>query len=231
MSTLADAIVQAAQTFTGQWLQPADLLYEERRLVHNGLIDKRPAAIACCHGVADVVDAVKMARMLNLEGAVRGGGHNVAGRATIDKGLMIDLSSMKGIDVDVNGRTVRAQGGVLWKELNRETQLHGLATTGGIVGTTGIAGLTLGGGLGWLMPKYGLALDNLIAAELVMADGRVARASADEHADLFWAIRGGGGNFGIATSLEYDLHEVGPNITGGPVVHPLPKAFDALRFY
>jgi FAD/FMN-containing dehydrogenase len=231
MSTLAEAIQQAAQTFSGALLQPADHEYEERRRVHNGLIDKHPAAIACCHGVADVVDAVKLARLLNLEVAVRGGGHNVAGRATIDKGLLIDLLPMKGIHVDVHAKTARAQGGVLWKELNRETQLHGLATTGGVVGTTGIAGLTLGGGLGWLMPKYGLALDNLRAAELVMADGRVTRASADEHADLFWAIRGGGGNFGIATSLEYNLHEVGPNIIGGVVVHPLPRAFDVLRFY
>jgi FAD/FMN-containing dehydrogenase len=231
MSTLAEAIHQAAQTFTGSLLQPTDAEYDLRRRVHNGLIDKRPAAIACCHGVSDVADAVKLARLMNLEVAVRGGGHNVAGRATIDKGLLVDVSPMKGIYVDVHGKTARAQGGVLWKELNRETQLHGLATTGGVVGSTGIAGLTLGGGLGWLMPKYGLALDNLRAAELVMADGRVVRASADEHADLFWAIRGGGGNFGIATSLEYDLHEVGPNITGGPVVHPLPKAFDVLRFY
>jgi FAD/FMN-containing dehydrogenase len=231
MATLAETIQQAAQTFTGTLLQPGDQEYEIRRLVHNGLINKHPAAIACCHGVADVVDAVKMARLLNFEVAVRGGGHNVAGRATIDKGLLIDLSPMKGMYVDVHAKAVRAQGGVLWKELNRETQVHGLATTGGVVGTTGIAGLTLGGGLGWLMPKYGLALDNLRSAELVMADGRVVRASADEHADLFWAIRGGGGNFGVATSLEYNLHNVGPNITGGVCAHPLPKAFDALRFY
>jgi len=231
MATLTETIQQAAQTFTGTLLQPGDQEYEIRRHVHNGLINKHPAAIACCHGVADVVDAVKMARLLNFEVAVRGGGHNVAGRATIDKGLLIDLSPMKGMYVDVHAKTVRAQGGVLWKELNRETQVHGLATTGGVVGTTGIAGLTLGGGLGWLMPKYGLALDNLRSAELVLADGRVVRASADEHADLFWAIRGGGGNFGIATSLEYNLHPVGPNITGGVCAHPLPKAFDALRFY
>jgi FAD/FMN-containing dehydrogenase len=231
MSTLTETIQQAAQTFTGVLLQPSDPEYDAFRRVHNGLIDKHPSLIARCHGPADVVDAVKMARLLNLEVAVRGGGHNVAGRATIDKGLLIDLSAMKGIYVDVHAKTVRAQGGVLWKELNRETQLHGLATTGGVVGTTGIAGLTLGGGLGWLMPKYGLALDNLRAAELVLADGRVVRVSHDEHADLFWAIRGGGGNFGIATSLEYNLHNVGPNITGGVCAHPLPKAFDALRFY
>ena len=155
----------------------------------------------------------------------------MAGHGTLDRGLLIDLSPMKGIHVDPRNRTVRAQGGVLWKELNRETQLHGLATTGGVVGSTGIAGLTLGGGIGWLMPKYGLALDNLRAADLVTADGQVLHASVDENADLFWAIRGGGGNFGIATSLEYDLHPVGPVITGGVVAHPLARALDVLRFF
>jgi FAD/FMN-containing dehydrogenase len=231
MSSIAEAIAQTAQSFTGQLLQPTDLAYDDRRRLHNGLIDKRPAAIASCRGVADVVDAVNLAHALGLEVSVRGGGHNVAGRAAIDQGLMIDLSPMKGIHVDVAARTVRAQGGVLWRELNRETQLHGLATTGGVVGSTGIAGLTLGGGLGWLMPKYGLALDNLRAADMVMADGRVLRASADENPDLFWAIRGGGGNFGIAASLEYALHPVGPMITGGAVVHALPQALDVLRFF
>ena len=171
--------------------------------VHNGLVDKRPALIARCRGVADVVDAVDSRPQAGLEVAVRGGGHNVAGRATIDGGVMIDLSPMKGIHVDPKSRTVRAQGGVTWAELNRETQLHGLAVTGGVVSTTGIAGLTLGGGLGWLMGKYGLALDNLRAVELVTADGKVLRASKDEEPDLFWAVRGGGGNFGVATSLEY----------------------------
>ncbi len=231
MSPIAEAIALAAPTFSGQLLLPTDPAYDQRRRVHNGLIDKHPAAIASCRGVADIVDAVRLARTLGLEVSVRGGGHNVAGRATIDGGLMIDLSPMKGVHVDVRGRAVRAQGGVLWNELNRETQLHGLATTGGVVGTTGIAGLTLGGGLGWLMPKYGLALDNLRSAELVLADGTVLRVSADENPDLFWAIRGGGGNFGIAASLEYQLHEVGPMITGGVVVHPLPRALDALRFF
>ena len=231
MSPIAEAIALAAPTFSGQLLMPTDPAYDQRRRVHNGLIDKHPAAIASCRGVADIVDAVRLARTLGLEVSVRGGGHNVAGRATIDGGLMIDLSPMKGVHVDVRARTVRAQGGVLWNELNRETQLHGLATTGGVVGTTGIAGLTLGGGLGWLMPKYGLALDNLRSAELVLADGTVLRVSADENPDLFWAIRGGGGNFGIAASLEYQLHAVGPMITGGVVVHPLPRALDALRFF
>ena len=231
MSLIAEAVAHTVPSFTGQLLRPTDDLYDDRRKVHNGLIDKRPAIIARCQGVADVVDAVQLARSAGLEVSVRGGGHNVAGRAVVDQGLMIDLSPMKGIHVDPSARTARAQGGVLWRELNRETQLHGLATTGGVVGSTGIAGLTLGGGIGWLMPKYGLALDNLRAADIVTANGRVVRASADEHPDLFWAIRGGGGNFGIATSLEYSLHQVGPMITGGVVVHPLPRALDALRFF
>ncbi len=229
--SITASLEQLAPSFTGQLLQPADAGYDAARRVHNGLIDKRPALIARCQGVADVADAVKLARTLNLEVAVRGGGHNVAGRATVDNGLMIDLAPMKGIHVDPGARTARAQGGVLWKELNRDTQVHGLATTGGVVSTTGIAGLTLGGGLGWLMPKYGLALDNLRAAELVMADGRIVRASASENADLFWGIRGGGGNFGIAASLEYDLHPVGPMIAGGVVAHLVQNARDVLRFF
>jgi len=228
---LADAVRELSPTFTGQLLVPGDAGYDEARRVHNGLVDKRPALIARCHGTADVADAVKLARGQGLEMAVRGGGHNVGGRGTIDDGALIDLSPMRGIHVDVSGRTARAQGGVLWKELNRETQVHGLATTGGVVGTTGIAGLTLGGGLGWLMPKYGLALDNLRSAEMVMADGSVRRTSATDDPDLFWAIRGGGGNFGIAASFEYDLHPVGPIITGGLVAHPLTKGRDTLRFF
>lgn len=230
MATTIDTAA-LAQTFSGQLLQPSDTAYDEARRVHNGLIDKRPALIARCHGTADVADAVKLARTLNLEVAVRGGGHNVAGRATIDAGLMIDLAPMTGIHVDTRARSGRAQGGVHWKEFNRETQLHGLATTGGVVGSTGIAGLTLGGGLGWLMPKYGLALDNLRSVELVMADGSVTRASADENPDLFWAVRGGGGNFGIATSFDFNLHPVGPIIAGGMVIHPLARAVDTLEFY
>ena len=231
MPSTVETVGQLGQSFTGRLLQPADTGYDEARRVHNGLIDKSPALIARCQGLADVADAVKLARTLNLEVSVRGGGHNVAGRAAIDGGLMIDLQPMKGIHVDANSRTARAQGGVLWKEFNRETQVHGLATTGGVVASTGIAGLTLGGGLGWLMPKYGLALDNLRSADVVLADGRVLRASAVENPDLFWAIRGGGGNFGIAVSLEYDLHPVGPVITGGLVAYPLQKARDVLAFF
>jgi FAD/FMN-containing dehydrogenase len=230
-SSLADASAELAKTFTGQLLQPSDPSYEEVRKVHNGLVDKRPALIARCQGVADIIEAVKLARTWKLEAAVRGGGHNVAGRATVDDGLMIDLSLMKGILVDPKTRTARAQGGVTWREFNRETQLHGLATTGGVVSTTGIAGLTLGGGVGWLMGKYGLALDNLTSVELVASDGRVLCASEDENADLFWAVRGGGGNFGIAASFEYRLHPVGPMVMGGLVCHEFSAARDVLKFF
>ena len=226
-----DSIIELRKTFTGQLLQPNDPGYDEARKVHNGLIDKRPALIARCRGVADVIDAVNLGHDLGLEVAVRGGGHNVAGRATVDNGLMIDLATMKGIHVDSSRKTVRAQGGVTWAELNRETQLHGLAVTGGVVSTTGIAGLTLGGGIGWLMSKYGLALDNLVSVDLVLADGRVVTASNNDNADLFWGVRGGGGNFGVATSFEYGLHPVGPTITGGIVAHPIDYARDALRFF
>jgi FAD/FMN-containing dehydrogenase len=225
------ATAELAGTFSGQLLKPADAGYEEARRVHNGLIDKRPALIARCRGVTDVVDVINLAHKLGLEVAVRGGGHNVAGRATIDGGLMIDLAAMKGIHVDPKRRTARAQGGVTWAELNRETQLYGLAVTGGAVSSTGIAGLTLGGGLGWLMGKHGLALDNLLSVELVTAEGKVLLTGREEERDLFWAVRGGGGNFGIATSFEYQLHPVGPQITGGLIAHPFDDAREVLRFY
>jgi len=231
VSALSDAVTALASTFTGQLLRPGDAGYDEARKVHNGLIDKRPALIARCRGLADIADAVKMARDRKLEVAVRGGGHNVAGRATIDGGLMIDLSLMKGIHVDPKARTARAQGGLTWNEFNRETQLHGLATTGGVVSTTGIAGLTLGGGLGWLMGKHALALDSLLSVDLVLADGRILTASKDDNADLFWALRGGGGNFGVATSFEYRLHPIGPIVTGGLIAYPFSAAWDVLRFF
>jgi FAD/FMN-containing dehydrogenase len=229
--SLGDAVSGLANAFTGQLLQPVDPGYEEARKVHNGLIDKRPALIARCRGAADVVDAVKLGHDFGLEVAVRGGGHNVAGRATVDNGLMIDLATLKGIHVDPGRKTVRAEGGVTWAELNRETQLHGLAVTGGVVSTTGIAGLTLGGGIGWLMSKYGLALDNLLSVDLVLADGRAVKASNDDNPDLFWAVRGGGGNFGVATSFEYRLHSVGPTITGGIIAHASERSRDVLKFF
>jgi len=228
---LPRAVDELANIYSGQLLQPSSPGYDDARRVHNGLIDKRPALIARCNGVADIVDALSLGQKLGLEIAVRGGGHNVAGRATIDNGLMIDLAPMKGVQVDFKRGVARAQGGVTWREFNRETQLHGLATTGGVVSTTGIAGLTLGGGIGWLMGKHGLALDNLISAEVVTVDGKVLRASPEENSDLFWAIRGGGGNFGIVSSFEYTLHPVGPMITGGLIAHPFERARDLLRFY
>jgi FAD/FMN-containing dehydrogenase len=230
-SSVSQAVTELAPSFCGQLLQPADAGYDEVRRVHNGLVDKRPALIARCAGASDIVDAVALARKLNLEVAVRGGGHNVAGRSTLDDGLMIDLAPMKGIHVEPMTRTARAQGGVTWALFNRETQLHGLATTGGVVSSTGIAGLTLGGGLGWLLGKYGLALDNLLSVDIVTADGKLRKASADENADLFWAVRGGGGNYGVVSSFEYRLHPVGPTVTGGLIAWPFERARDVLRFY
>jgi len=230
-ASLAQAVSEIAGVFSGELLRPGDAGYEEARRVHNGMVNKRPALIARCRGVADVADVIKLARGLGLEVAVRGGGHNVAGRATVDGGLMVDLARMKGIHIEESRRTVRAQGGVTWAELNRETQLHGLAVTGGVISTTGIAGLTLGGGIGWLMGKHGLALDNLLSVELVTAEGQVVRASAEEHPDLFWAVRGGGGNFGVVTSFEYRLFPVGPMITGGLIAYPIESAREMLRFY
>jgi FAD/FMN-containing dehydrogenase len=230
-SFVAEAAAKLAASFKGQVLQPADIGYEVARKVHNGLVDKRPALIARCHGVSDVVAALDLARKLGLEIAVRGGGHNVAGRATIDGGVMIDLSPMKGVVVDPKGRTARTQGGATWADLNPATQEHNLAVTGGVVSATGIGGLTLGGGIGWLMGKYGLALDNLRAIELVTADGKVLQVDNQSEPDLFWALRGGGGNFGIATSFDFDLHAVGPTVVGGPIVHPIARARETLNFF
>ncbi|MDR8394278.1 FAD-binding oxidoreductase [Aliifodinibius sp. S!AR15-10] len=194
------------------------------------MINKVPQVIARCTGVPDVRNAVTFARENNLQVAVRGGGHNVAGNAVCDDGMVIDLSPMKGIRVDPVNRTARAQPGVLWGEFDRETQHFGLATTGGAVSTTGIAGLTLGGGVGWLLGKYGMTCDNLLSADIVTADGEFITASEDENQDLFWGVRGGGGNFGIATSFKYKLHSVGP-ILGGVILYPLNQAGDLLHFY
>jgi FAD/FMN-containing dehydrogenase len=225
--TVADEVRSA---FAGELIGPADPGYDQARRVHNGLIDKRPALIARCHTVPDVADAVRIGREQASEISVRGGGHGVAGLAVTDGGLMIDLAPMKGIRVDPGRLTVWAQAGVTWKELNRAAAGHGLATTGGVVSSTGIAGLTLGGGEGWLMGKYGLTIDNLRNVEAVTADGQTIRASAQENADLFWALRGGGGNFGVATSFEYQAHPVS-TIHGGLVVHPISRARDALACY
>jgi FAD/FMN-containing dehydrogenase len=218
-------------TFGGELLLPTSPGYDTARRIWNGAIDRHPACIARCTGVADAVAAVRFARERDLVVAVRSGGHGVGGHALCDGGLVIDLSPMKGIRVDPQARTARAQAGVLWGELDRETQLHGLATVGGIVTHTGIAGLTLGGGIGWLMRKHGATVDNLLSADVVTAQGEIVTASEEENPDLFWAIRGGGGNFGIVTSVEYRLHRVGPIVLAGPVFHPLEDAPAVLRFY
>jgi FAD/FMN-containing dehydrogenase len=215
----------------GPVILPADPGYDAARAIWNGAIDRRPACIVRCTGVADVVAAVRFARERDLLVAVRSGGHGVGGHAVCEGGLVIDLSPMKGIRLDPVAQTARAEAGVLWGELDRETQLHGLATVGGIVTHTGIAGLTLGGGIGWLMRKHGATVDNLVSVDLVTADGEVLTANEDENPDLFWGVRGGGGNFGIVTSLEYRLHPVGPIVLAGPIFHLLEDAPEVLRFY
>jgi FAD/FMN-containing dehydrogenase len=212
-------------------ITPDDPGYEEGRRVWNASIDKRPAVIMRCRTAADVVAAVNFARERGLSIAVRGGAHNVAGKATCDGGVVIDFAEMKKITVDPSARTARAEPGARWTDFDRETQAHGLATTGGTIGDTGIAGLTLGGGFGWLGGRLGMTCDNLLAADLVLATGEQVHASADENPDLFWAIRGGGGNFGVITSFEYKLHPIGPTIVGGLVIHPFARAADALKFY
>jgi FAD/FMN-containing dehydrogenase len=232
MSLALDAtlVAELIDRVSGSVLGPHDLGYDEARAVHNGLVDRKPALIVRCRGTNDVVAALALARGTRLEVSVRGGGHNVAGRAVTEGGLMIDLSEMKRIAVDAGGATVVAEGGVTWGELNEAAAAHGLAVTGGAVSGTGIAGYTLGGGLGWLMAKFGLASDNLLAVELVTAEGDVLHTDDGSHPDLFWALRGGGGNFGVATAFTYRLHPVG-TIVGGLIAHPIEAAADMLRFY
>lgn len=218
-------------TLRGELLTPDMPAYDAARTLWNGMIDKRPALIVRCRGAADVITAVNFALEHGLLLSARGGGHNVAGLALCDGGLTIDLSLMRSIRVDAAGRTVRAEGGVTWGELDREALSFGLATTGGMVSSTGIAGLTLGGGLGWQMARHGLASDNLLSADVVLADGRLLTASATQHQDLFWALRGGGGNFGVVTSFEYQLHPMERTFAGGMVLYPMDQARDVLRFY
>ena len=226
----ATAVQHFADRLRGRLLRPGDGSYDEARKVWNGMIDRRPALVARCAGVADVIAAVRFVSEHGLLVSVKGGGHNITGNAVCEGGLMIDLSAMKSVRVDPPKRIARAEAGLTWGEYNRETQAFGLASTGGVVSTTGIAGLTLGGGLGWLMGKHGLSCDNLVSADLVTADGKFLTVSADEHPDLFWGLRGGGGNFGVVTSFEYKLHPVGP-VLAGMVVHPMAKAREVLRFY
>jgi len=227
----ATALTELEASFRGDLVRPETASYEEHRRLWNGSIDRRPALIARCTGVADVIAAVQFGRQTGLPVAVRGGGHSFPGLSTVDDGLLIDLRPMNGIRVDPDGRTVRAQAGVLLGELDRETQPFGLAVPAGIVTSTGLAGLTLGGGIGWLQRKLGLTIDNLLSVDVVTAEGEYVKASADENADLFWGVRGGGGNFGIVTSFEFRLHQVGPVVLAGPVFWPMEDSPQVLRFY
>jgi FAD/FMN-containing dehydrogenase len=215
----------------GRVIRPGDGEYDDARSVWNRMIDKRPAVIARCAGTADVIHCVRFAREHDLPVSVRGGGHNYAGNSVCNDGLVIDLSAMKGIRVDPVQRTARAQPGVKLGEFDHEAQAFGLATTLGIATDTGIAGLTLGGGYGWLGGKYGLACDNLLSVDMVTADGQMLTASAGENADLFWGVRGAGANLGIVTSFEYRLHPVGPTVLGGMVLYPMSQGKEALRFF
>ena len=221
MNTFGEATLgELAQALRGELIRPDDPGYDEARSIWNGAHDRRPALIVRCHGVADVLKAVEFARSEGLPLAVRGGGHSIPGFSTVDGGLVLDLSAMNGIRVDPGRGTVVAQGGALWRDVDAETQAFGLATTGGIISSTGIGGFTLGGGIGWLVRKCGLTCDNLIAADIVTADGQYLHTSESERPELLWALRGGGGNFGVVTSLELRLHEVGPTIFGGLVFYP-----------
>jgi FAD/FMN-containing dehydrogenase len=225
----ASAVSELAAGIRGTILREGEDGYDAARAIWNGLIDRRPAVIVRCSGAADVVDAVNFAREHGVLLSVRGGGHNVAGNAVNDGGLVIDLSAMHGVHVDPRRRTVRAEGGATWADCDREAQLHGLAVPGGVVSTTGIAGLTLHGGAGHLRRKHGLTIDNLRSVDIVTADGRIRTASADEHPDLFWAVRGAGSNFGVVTSFEYQAHPVGPMVAVGAIFYPQEDAVSVLR--
>lgn len=231
-STIDDtAVDELRASFRGEVLGPADAGYEEHRKVWNGSIDRRPGLIARCAGVADVRAAVRFGREHGLTVAVRGGGHSFPGLSVCDDGLLIDLGLMKGTRVDPEAGTARAQAGVLLGELDRETQAFGMAVPAGIVTHTGLAGLTLGGGIGWIMRKHGLTVDNLMSVDVVTADGEFVKASENENADLFWGVRGGGGNFGIVTDFEFRLHPLGPQVMAGPVFWLMEDAPEVLRFY
>src|SRR3954468_4953600 len=216
---------------SGRLIRPDDWGYDEARAIWNGAHDRRPALIVRCAGVADVMRAVDFARSEDLRIAVRGGGHSIPGFSTVDGGVVIDLSAMRSVHVDPVRRTAIAEGGCTWADFDHETQAFGLAVTGGLVSSTGIAGFTLGGGIGWLMRKGGLACDNLIGADVVTADGRLVHASEDENPELLWGLRGGGGNFGVVTSLEFSLHPVGPTVLAGGIFYAGERAAEVLRFF
>jgi FAD/FMN-containing dehydrogenase len=225
------AVRELSDSFRGELVWPNDSTYDQRRSVWNGSINRFPALIARCAGVADVKAALRFARQETLDIAVRGGGHSYPGHSVCDGGIVIDLSKMEGIRVDPEARTARVQPGVLWGDLDRETQEFGLATTGGFVSHTGVAGLTLGGGIGWLHRTHGLTIDQLLSVDLITADGEFVKASEMENPDLFWGVRGGGGNFGIVTEFEFRLHPVGPTVLAGPIFWRMDEAPELLRFY
>lgn len=225
------AFDELEKAFAGPLIRTGDPEYEQHRKVWNGSIDRHPALIARCTGVADVMAAVAFGRRTGLPVALRGGGHSFPGLSTCDGGLVIDLSPMKGIRVDPQARTARAQAGVLLGELDRETQAFGLAVPAGIVTMTGLTGLTLGGGIGWLMRKYGLTIDQLLSVDMITADGTFLKASEHENADLFWGVRGAGGNFGVVTEFEFRLNPVGPIVLAGPILWPMEESPNVLRFY
>src|SRR5579884_669835 len=222
---------QLRSTLKGEVIVSSDRGYDEARKVWNGMIDRHPSAVLRCTNTNDIITALRFARERGVSVAVRGGGHNVAGFGTCDYGIVIDLSRMKRIEVDPKAKLVRAQPGLTWGDFDRATQEHGLATTGGLVSTTGIAGFTLGGGIGWLVRQHGLTIDNLVSVEMVTADGSVVRASDTENPELLWGVKGGGGNFGIITSFEYRLHAVGPLVYGGAFFFPVDRAEEVLRTY
>lgn len=230
--TLSESVLEEFRDgLRGELVLPQSPDYEEARKIWNGMIDRHPALIVRSLGASDVINAVNFARENNILLAVRGGGHNVAGNAVCEGGMVIDFSLMKSVRVDTNNRTARVEPGCLLGDLDRETQAFGLATPGGIVSTTGVAGLTLGGGFGWLSRKYGLSVDNLLSVDLVTAQGNLITASRTENPDLFWGLRGGGGNFGVVTSFEFSLHEVGPLVYSGIIVKPLSEAKQYIRFH
>ncbi len=226
-----DRIEQFEDGFHGDVIRPGDPSYDDARAVWNGMIDKHPAVVARCSGAADVMDAVALVRETGLPLAVRGGGHNVAGSAVCDDGVVVDLSEMTGVRVDPDARTAWVAAGATWADVDRETQQFGLATPGGVVSKTGVAGLTLGGGIGHLRCEHGLSCDNVRAMDVVTADGEFVRASADENPELFWGLRGGGGNFGVVTGFEFDLHPVGPEVATCLVFYPGERAAECLAAY
>jgi FAD/FMN-containing dehydrogenase len=226
-----EAVAELAAEVRGEVIQPGDHDYDSARAIWNGAHDRRPRVIVRAAGQADVVAAVRFARAHDLEIAVRGGGHSIPGFSTVDDGIVIDLSQMRAVIVDAGTRRAIVQGGATWRDVDAETQLYGLATTGGLVSSTGVGGFTLGGGIGWLMRTYGLATDNMVAADVVTANGEIVRASESENPDLLWALRGGGGNFGVVTSFEFAIHPVGPTVAGGAIFYPGDVAAEVTRYW